>query len=82
MKLWPMDWWRIGAVFFLGCFIVSVLFFLMLQRTYEQTKDIVYRQQTEIIDEQARIIRQQDQALRDLIADNTTAPLPRVPPVY
>jgi hypothetical protein len=81
-KLGPLNYWRMGAIFFLGCFMISVLFFIALQNTYVQVKDVVYRQQTEIIDEQSRIIQQQDQAIRELTGDNTTVAVPRLPRVY
>lgn len=77
-----LDLWRVVAVFFLVCFLLSVLSFLMLQQTYDQVKDIVFHQQTEIIAEQSRIIRQQDQALRDLIGDDAATPLEKVYPIY
>jgi hypothetical protein len=81
LRLSQVDLWRVGAVFFLCCFVLSTVSFLMLEGTYKQVKDIVYRQQADIIKEQSQIILQQDQAIRELTGDNSTRSL-KAPPTY
>jgi len=69
-----LNYWHMATIFFTGCFIMSVLCFLMLETTYQNVKDLAYKQQTEIIDIQGTIITLQNQMIRELSGDNATVP--------
>lgn len=74
VESWHLNYWRMATIFFIGCFIVSILCFLMLETTYENAKDLAYRQQSDIIDIQGTIITLQNQMIKELNGDNTTIP--------
>ena len=71
VESWPLNWWRMATIFFFGCFVISILCYLMLETTYMDAKILACTQQTEIIDVQSSIIRQQDQIIRELTGDST-----------
>jgi hypothetical protein len=71
IESWPMNLWRMATIFFFGCFVISILCYLLLETTYMDAKILACTQQTEIIDVQSSIIRQQSQIIKELTGDNT-----------
>ncbi len=74
VESWHLNYWHMATIFFIGCFIISILCFLMLETTYQDARDLAYKQQTEIIDIQRTIITIQNQMIRQLSGDNATVP--------
>ncbi len=80
---WHPNWWCVGMVCLGVCTLALLMDFLMLQNTYDLAKDVMWRQQTEIIDTQNAIIKQQSQMIEQLTGGTPSMPAQSKPqPVY
>ncbi len=80
---WHPNWWCVGTVCLGVCSLALLMDFLMLQNTYDLAKDVMWRQQTVIIDTQNAIIKQQSQMIEQLTGGTPPVPAQSKPqPVY
>jgi hypothetical protein len=78
MKDWKsVNLWRVVAAFCAGMCLITLLCFAQLKQYNNTLYDMAVRQQTDVIDKQAEIIRQQiNEITRLRLGDNTTLPKP------
>jgi hypothetical protein len=81
MKDWKsVNLWRVVAAFCAGMCLITLLLFGRMKAFNDNLYDIAVRQQTEIIDVQADIIRKQQEEIFKLrFGDNVTPPKPLPP---
>ncbi len=80
---WHPNWWCVGTVCLATCCLLLLLDFLMLQNTYELAKNVMGKQQTDIIETQNAIIKQQGQIIQELTGGSPPVPAQSKPqPVY